>query len=206
MASEVQTSQMSDVFVLPRGFTLDFHSARLTEEQFEELCRNHSDAKFELSAHGDLIVMPPTSLESGHRNTDLTTDVNLWSRKDKSGIVFDSSTMFTLPNGAKRSPDVSWMSKGKWDNLSSSERKKFARVVPEFVIELRSPSDYLGDVQDKMTEYIDNGVQLGWLIDPTEQKVHIYRANGEIEILDNPAIISGETVLKEFELDVREIW
>lgn len=206
MASEIQSVQASDVFILPHGFSLDFHSARLTEEQFEELCRNHADAKFELTAQGELIVMPPTSLESGYRNTDLTTEVNLWSRKDKGGIVFDSSTMFTLPNGAKRSPDVSWMSRNKWDNLSSSERRKFARVVPEFVIELRSPTDYLGDVQDKMNEYIENGVQLGWLIDPIEQKVHIYRANGENEILDDPEKVSGEDVLPGFELNVREIW
>ena len=206
MASEIQSVQAADVFILPHGFSLNFHSARLTEEQFEELCRNHADAKFELTAQGELIVMPPTSLESGYRNTDLTTEVNLWSRKDKSGIVFDSSTMFTLPNGAKRSPDVSWMSRNKWDNLSPSERRKFARVVPEFVIELRSPTDYLGDVQDKMNEYIENGVQLGWLIDPIEQKVHVYRANGENEILDDPEKVSGEEVLPGFELNVREIW
>lgn len=206
MASELQTIQNSDVFVLSHGFMLDFHSARLTEEQFEELCRNHADAKFELSAGGDLIVMPPTSLESGYRNSDLTTDVNLWSRRDKSGIVFDSSTMFTLPNGAKRSPNVSWMSKGRWDELSPSERRKFSRAVPEFVIELRSPTDNLGDLQDKMSEYIENGVLLGWLIDPTEKKVHVYRATGGVEILEDPEKVSGEGVLKGFELNVREIW
>jgi len=206
MVSETQSVQGSDVFVLPHAFSLDFHSARLTEEQFEELCRNHADAKFELTAQGELIVMPPTSLESGYRNTDLTTDVNIWSRKHKSGIVFDSSTMFTLPNGAKRSPDVSWMSRQKWDELSPSERRKFARVVPDFVIELRSPTDYLGDLEDKMTEYIENGVRLGWLIDPIERKVHVYRANGEIEILDNSEMVSGEDVLPGFELNVREIW
>ncbi len=206
MANDIQSVQASDVFVLPHGFSLDFHSARLTEEQFAELCRNHADAKFELSAQGELIVMPPTSLESGYRNTDLTTDVNIWSRKDKTGIVFDSSTMFTLPNGAKRSPDVSWMSLEKWDSLSPSERRKFSRVVPDFIIELRSPTDYLGDLQDKMSEYIENGVQLGLLIDPIEQKVHVYRANGEIEILDNPEMVSGEDVLHGFELNVRGIW
>lgn len=206
MASELQSVQTSDVFVLPHGFSLDFHSARLTEEQFEELCRNHADAKFELSAQGELIVMPPTSLESGWKNTKLTTSTEIWSMTDKAGIVFDSSTMFTLPNGAKRSPDVSWLGLEKWKGLSPSERKKFSRVVPDFVIELRSPTDYLGDVQDKMNEYIENGVQLGWLIDPIEQKVHIYRANGENEILDDPEKVSGEDVLPGFELNVREIW
>ena len=132
--------------------------------------------------------------------------MNIWSRSDKTGIVFDSSTMFTLPNGAKRSPDVSWMPKEKWESLSLSERRKFSRVVPDFVIELRSPSGYLGDVQEKMTAYIENGVRLGWLIDPIERKVHVYRVNGEIEILENPEKISGENVLPGFELNVGEIW
>lgn len=206
MASEIQSVQASDVFILPHGFSLDFHSARLTEEQFEELCRNHADAKFELTAQGELIVMPPTSLESGWKNTKLTTSTQMWSVKDNTGLVFDSSTMFTLPNGAKRSPDVSWLSKEKWDSLSPSERRRFSRVVPEFVVELRSPTDYLGDLQDKMIEYIENGVHLGWLIDPIKRKVHVYRANGEIEILDNPEKVSGEDVLPGFELNVREIW
>lgn len=187
-------------------FSLDFRSARLTDEQFEELCRHNRDLKFEMTDKGELIIVPPTSPESGWRNSDLTTEVNIWSKIDKTGIVFDSSTMFTLPNGAKRSPDVSWMPKEKWETLSPSERRKFSRVVPDFVIKLRSPSDYLGDVQEKMTEYIENGVRLGWLIDPIERKVYVYRANGETEILDHPEKISGEDVLPGFELNVREIW
>lgn len=206
MANDIQSVMTPDIFVLSQGFSLDFHSARLTEEQFEELCRNHADAKFELSANGELIVMPPTSLDAGWKNTRLTTDTEIWSRSDQSGIVFDSSTMFTLPNGAKRSPDVSWMSRDKWDDLSPSDRRKFTRVVPDFVIELRSPTDYLGDIQETMSEYIENGVQLGWLIDPIEQKVHIYRANRKIEILNDPETVSGENVLKGFALNVREIW
>lgn len=206
MASEIQSIQPTDIFVLPQAFSLDFHSARLTEEQFEELCRNHADAKFELSAKGELIVMPPTSPESGWRNTKLTTKTDIWSEMNKTGIVFDSSTMFTLPNGAKRSPDVSWMTKEKWDSLSPSEKRGFSRVVPDFVMELLSPSDSLADTQMKMEEYIENGVRLGWLIDPLEQKVHIYRANGEVEILNNPETVSGEDILVGFELNVREIW
>lgn len=200
------TAYSPDAGVLPHSFALDFGSARLTDEQFEELCRRQKDAKFELSANGELLVMPPTSLDSGWRNTDLTTQVNLWSKESKTGIVFDSSTMFTLPNGAKRSPDVSWLNNEKWGRLSPSERQKFSRVVPDFVIELRSPTDYLGDIQNKMAEYIENGVSLGWLIDPINRQVHIYRANGEIDILENPEKVSGEDVLKGFELKVREIW
>ena len=206
MASDVQTIRSTETYLPTQTFTLDFHSARLTEEQFGELCRNHSDLKFELSAKGELIIVPPTSPESGWRNSDLNFEIVKWSREDKTGIVFDSSTMFTLPNGAKRSPDVSWMTKEKWESLSPSERQKFSRVVPDFVIELLSPTDNLSDAQEKMMEYIENGVRLGWLIDPVGQKVHVYRSNMEVEILDNPEKVSGENVLKGFELEVREIW
>lgn len=206
MASNIQPIYSADVPFPVQPFSLDFHSARLTEKQFEELCRNNPDMKFELSAKGELIIMPPTSMESGWRNSDLTTEVTIWARKDKTGVVFDSSTMFTLPNGAKRSPDVSWILRERVEKLSLAERRRFARIVPDFVIELRSPTDALEDLQDKMAEYIENGVRLGWLIDPMEKKVHIYRGNGEIEILDNPEKVSGGDVLKGFELNPREIW
>ena len=183
-----------------------FHFGGLTDEQFENLCRNHRDLKFELNEKGDLEIVPPTSPEAGWKNSELTTDVNIWSRLDKTGIVFDSSTMFTLPNGAKRSPDVSWMTKEKWNGLSDEEKQTFSKIVPDFVIELRSPTDALPPIQNKMKEYIKNGVRLGWLIDPNEQKVHIYRANGEMEILENPESVSGEDVLKGFALKVSQIW
>ena len=206
MSIEIQSESSNTTYLPSQNFTLDFHSARLTEKQFEELCRNNRDLKFELSAKGELIIVPPTIPESGWRNTDLTTEVNIWSRKDKTGIVFDSSTMFTLPNTAKRSPDVSWMKLKKWESLSAEERRKFSRVVPDFVIELLSPTDNLQQTQAKMTEYIENGVSLGWLIDPAEQKVHVYRAGGDTEVLENPETVSGEDVLKGFELNVRQIW
>ncbi|MEO8071799.1 MAG: Uma2 family endonuclease [Acidobacteriota bacterium] len=206
MANDIQTASSTETYFPTQPFILDFHSARLTEKQFEELCRNNRDLKFEMSAKGELIIVPPTSPESGWKNSNLTTEVTLWSRKDKTGIVFDSSTMFTLPNDAKRSPDVSWMTNEKWESLSPSERRKFSRIVPDFVIELFSPTDNLAETQAKMEEYIENGVRLGWLIDPFEHKVHVYRANGEIEILDNPEKVSGESVLKNFELKVREVW
>ena len=206
MSTNVQTIGSSETYLPSQTFTLDFHSARLTEKQFEELCRNNRDLKFEMSAKGELIIVPPTSPESGWRNSDLTTEVNLWSRKDNTGIVFDSSTTFTLPNGAKRSPDVSWMTKEKWESITPSERRKFSRVVPDFVIELLSPTDNLSDTQAKMKEYIENGVRLGWLVDPAAQKVYVYRGNGAVEILDDPETVSGEDVLKDFKLNVREIW
>lgn len=206
MAGNIQAKQTTNAFVLPQPFSLNFHSARLTERQFDELCQNHPDLKFELSAKGELIVMPPPSMESGWRNSDLNFEVVKWARKDNTGIVFDSSTMFTLPGGAKRSPDVSWITRKRVEKLSLAERRKFARIVPDFVIELRSPTDSLEDLQDKMAEYVENGARLGWLIDPTDKNVHVYRANGEVEVLDNPEKIFGENVLNGFELNVREIW
>lgn len=206
MAVNPETLHPHVTYLPTEPVTLDFHGAPLTDEQFEELCRNSPDLKFELSSKGELIIVPPTSPESSWKNSELNFDVLKWSKKDKSGIVFDSSGMFTLPNGARRSPDVSWMTKEKWEELSPSERKKFSRVVPDFVIELLSPSDNLADTQAKMAEYIENGVRLGWLIDPMDKKVHIYRANGEVEILDDPEMVSGEDVLVGFELKVREIW
>ena len=206
MAVNPETLHPHVTYLPTEPVTLDFHGAPLTDEQFEELCRNSPDLNFELSSKGELIIVPPTSPDSGWRNSELITEVALWSRKDKMGIVFDSQTLFTFPNNAKRSPDVSWMTKDKWEALSPSERKKFSRVVPDFVIELLSPSDNLADTQAKMAEYIENGVRLGWLIDPMDRKVHIYRANGEVEILDDPEIVSGEDVLNGFLLNVREIW
>ena len=205
MGIDAQTIEAKNDFVLPQAFSLDFHSARLTEEQFDELCQNHPDLKFELSAKGELIVMPPTSMESGWRNSEINFEIVKWAREDKTGIVFDSSTMFTFPNGARRSPDVSWILRERVEALSLSERRRFARIVPDFVIELRSPTDFLGDLQEKMNEYIESGVRLGWLIDPIEKKVHIYRSSGEVEVLNNPEKVSGEDVLKNFELNVSQI-
>lgn len=184
----------------------DFSPMRLTDEQFESLCRNHPDLNLEMSAEGELIIVAPTLPYTGGKNADLTYQVNLWARKKREGIVFDSSTLFTFPNGAKRSPDVSWVLREKWDILPDEEKRKFSRLVPDFVIELRSMSDSLRTLKRKMAEYISNGVRLAWLIDPEECKVHIYRSNGEVEILDDPESISGEDVLNGFTLDVREIF
>lgn len=204
MTSDLQTTQ--ETFIPPQTFSLDFHSARLTERQFQELCRNNPDLKFEMSARGELIIVPPTLPDSGWRNNDLSYQVTAWARKDKTGIVFDSSTIFTFPNGAKRSPDVSWMKREKWDNLTEAEREKVSKLVPDFVIELRSSTDALKTLQDKMAEYIENDVRLGWLIDPKNKKVHVYRVDGAVEILDNPETVAGEDVLAGFQLNVREIW
>src|SRR6266404_221130 len=165
MISDLQTVHPTETYPCLLPFSLDFHNARLTDEQFEELCRNNGDMKFEMSAKGELIIVAPTSPESGWKNSELNFGVVKWSKKDGTGIVFDSSTIFTFPNKAKRSPDVSWMPREKWEKVSPSERKKFSKVVPDFVIELLSPTDSLVNTREKMEEYIDNGVRLGWLID-----------------------------------------
>jgi Uma2 family endonuclease len=187
-------------------FSLDFRSQKLSDKQFETLCKYNPELKFELSARGELSIMPPTSPESGWRNSRLTRRIGNWVEETGNGIDFDSSTIFTLKNGAKRSPDVSWMTREKWNSLSDAEKKTFSRIVPDFVIELRSFSDDLKPLQNKMKEYMENGVRLGWLIDPITKTVHIYRENKPVEILKNPLKLSGENVLEGFELNVREVF
>jgi len=206
LISDLQTVHPAEAFPAMLPLSIDFHSAELTDEQFEALCRDNGDMKFEMSARGELIFVAPTGPESGWKNSELTADVTLWSRNDGTGVVFDSSTMFVFPNGAKRSPDVSWISKDRWEQIAKDERRKFTRLVPQFVIELRSPTDSLIATREKMEEYIENGVELGWLIDPENKSVHIYRGNGEVEILHDPEIVSGENVLRGFELNVRALW
>lgn len=188
------------------GQHFSFFVGKLSDEQFEKICSKNRDFRIEQTAEGELILMPPTLPDSGWRNNELATDVTNWNRKTKTGIVFDSSTYFTLPNGARRSPDVTWMRREKWDSLTPQQRKTVSRIVPDFVIELRSSTDSLKSLQAKMHEYIENGVRLGWLIDPKTRKVYIYRAKNEVEVLQNPEKLSGEDVLVGFELNVQEIF
>ena len=150
--------------------------------------------------------MPPTGSWTGHRNTKLTQRLANWADKDGTGIVFDSSTLFKLPNGAKRSPDASWIRRERYDQLTEEEKEGFSPICPDFVIELRSRTDRLTTLQEKMAEYIENGAQLGWLIDPINKRVFIYRPEQPIECLDQPESLSGESVLIGFTLNLREIW
>lgn len=187
--------------------TFDVTALKMTDETFYEFCQRNQEYRFEMNAAGELIVMPPSFLESSRKNNEINFQLTSWSKKDKTGVVFESDGMFTLPNGAKRAPDAFWITKDRYYALPEKEREeRFARIVPDFVIELRSKSDELQKLQNKMREYIENGVRLGWLIDPYAKKVHIYRAGGEIEILENPVKVSGEDVLQRFELDLTEIW
>jgi Uma2 family endonuclease len=190
----------------PSLITLNIQSLGLSEEQFELLCRDNPDLRFELTAEGELVFMPPTGFMSGWRNSKLAVRLGSWAEADGTGICFDSSTLFTLPNGAKRSPDASWIRLERCDALTDEEKEGFAPICPDFVLELRSPTDRLSTLQDKMLEYLENGAQLGWLIDPKNQRVHIYRPNQAVEVLETPESVSGEPVLKGFVLNLSEIW
>ncbi len=150
--------------------------------------------------------MPPTSTETGGRNFDLTVNFGIWAKQDGTGKGFDSSTGFTLPNGAKRSPDLAWVLYERWNALTEKDRKRFAPLCPDFVVELRSESDSIAALQEKLEEYIENGAQLGWLIDPFERKVYVYRPAARVETLDDPQFVSGEPLLKGFTLNVQELW
>jgi Uma2 family endonuclease len=178
----------------------------ISDDQFAKLCALNPEMRFEYTSTGDLIIMPPTGGDTGHMNANLTTDFTLWSRQDSSGLIFDSSTLFVLPNGAKRSPDVSWIRRDRWEALSPEERRGFSPICPDFVLELRSPSDQLRTLQDKMQEYLDNGARLGWLIDPSERVVYIYRPGEGVERLEAPREVSGEPVLPGFVLQLSAVW
>lgn len=190
----------------PSFISLKIQSLSLSEEQFELLCRDNRDMRIELTAKGELIIMPPTGFMSGWRNSNLNAQLFNWTKTAGTGVCFDSSTLFTLPNGAKRSPDASWISLESCNALTDDEKEGFAPICPDFVLELRSPTDRLSNLQDKMVEYIENGAQLGWLIDPKNKQVHISRPNQAVEILENPESVSGEPVLKGFVLNLSEIW
>ncbi|MBE9165548.1 MULTISPECIES: Uma2 family endonuclease [Microcoleaceae] len=180
-------------------------SINLTDEQFFQLCQNNRDYQFERTASGELIIMPPTGSETSKRNIDLSYQLQAWSRQNNLGVAFDSSGGFKLPNGADRSPDASWVKKERWDALTPEQKDSFAPLCPDFVVELRSKTDSLKKLQEKMQEYIDNGARLGWLIDRQNRRVEIYRPGQSVEILQNPATVSGEDVLPGFVLDLAEI-
>ncbi len=192
----------------PASIVLNFQEIlkKLNDEDFEDFCRQNPDLKIELTKEGELIVMPPTGGRTGYRNFSLIVEFGKWSEKDGTGVGFDSSTVFVLPSGAKRSPDLAWVSNERWNSLSNEEQEKFPPLCPDFVVELRSRTDLLFTLQEKMREYVENGAQLGWLIDPSEKKVYVYRQGVEAEILDHPSKVSGEPLLKEFVLNVEKLW
>ena len=187
--------------------TLNLHPVvQLTDDQFYELCQANRDLRLERTATGEIIIMPPAGGETGHRNIKLAFQLEAWSRQNDLGIAFDSSTGFKLPNGAERAPDTSWIKRDRWNSLNSEQKRKFPPLCPDFVIELRSETDSIKTLQSKMQEYIDNGAKLGWLIDPKTQKVEIYRLGKQVEILQNPATLSGEDVLPGFILNLSSVF
>jgi Uma2 family endonuclease len=194
-------SEKAASFLMP-----DLTSLRLTAEQFEQVCRDNPDLRLELTSTGGLIVMPPAGSKTGKRNFNLSAQFGAWVKKDGTGIGFDSCTGFTLPNGAVRSPDVSWVRRERWDALTEDEQEEFAPLCPDFVIELRSRWNTLKAQQEKMQEYLENGTQLGWFIDPRHRRVYIYRQGKEVEVLKDAATVSADPILPGFELQLTELW
>jgi len=187
--------------------TVNFPSlVQMTNEQFYEFCRANGDLRIERTANGEVIIMPPAFSDTGNRNFNIAAQLGYWTEQDGTGIGFDSSTGFTLPNGAMRSPDASWIELERWNLLTDAQKASFAPICPSFVIELRSSSDRLIKLQEKMQEYIDNGASLGWLIDRQNRKVYIYRANRELEVLENPEAVTGNPELPGFILRMSKIW
>ena len=189
------------------ALTVNFKSVlELTDEQFFHLCQANRDLRFERTATGELIIMPPTGGETGNRNGRLTQKLFNWADADGTGIAFDSSTGFKLPNGANRSPDASWVKLESWNVLTQKQQTRFLPLCPDFVVELLSPTDILRDTQEKMREYRDNGANLGWLINRKSRQVEIYRIGKDVEVLESPVSLSGEDVLPGFVLNVEAIW
>ncbi|MGK7963082.1 Uma2 family endonuclease [Crocosphaera sp.] len=192
-----------ETITIPKGF-------RVTSEQFDQLAQVEQLVRMELTKDGELIVMSPTGGTAGRKNRRLTQQIGIWTDRDGMGEAFDSSTVFVLPNGARRSPDVSWIKLERWNQLTQGQQDGFPPIAPDFVIELVSPSDLKNqryeDLQLKMQEYLDNGVKLGWLIEPSAKTVEIYRLGQQVEILNNPQTLSGEDILPGFVLNLREIF
>ncbi|MFB8789590.1 MAG: Uma2 family endonuclease [Potamolinea sp.] len=181
---------------------LNLENVELTDDQFYHLCQVNQDWQIERTAKGELVIMPPVGGLSGNREADLITEVNIWNRQTKLGKVFSSSTIFRLPNGGDRSPDVAWVKLERWEALTEEEQEKFPPICPDFVIELRSRTDALKPLQEKMQEHLNSGLLLGWLINPQQQQVEIYRPNQNVEIFQFPIKLSGEDVLTGFVLDL----
>ncbi len=178
----------------------------LTDDQFLALSALNRDVRMERNSEGDLLLMPPTGGEIGDSNAELGMQLRIWSKQDGTGTTFDSSTGFKLPNGAVLSPDAAWMPRSRLDQLTCEQRKKFIPACPDFVLELRSPSDTMADLHAKLREYIANGARLGWLLDPETRRVFVYRPDAPVEQLDDPATVAGDPILPGFVLNLGDVW
>jgi Uma2 family endonuclease len=191
----------------PFTLVINISALNLTSEQFARFCEDNRDLRIEKTAQGELIIMAPAFPETSRKNARIATRLGIWAEQDNTGVYFESSGGFTLPNGAERSPDAAWILRERYEALPMPQRaKRYAPIAPDFVIELRSESDRLKPLQAKMEEYVDNGVRLGWLIDPKRKKVYVYRPEAATEVLHNPKSVSGEDVLPGFVLQLAEIW
>ena len=190
----------------PPCFRLNTQSVCLTDEQFYRLCQDNPDLRFELTVKRELLIMSPSGSKTGWRNSRVNQQLANWADENGEGLSFDSSAGFTLPNGAKRSPDAAWVRREVWDLLTEAQQEEFAPICPDFVVELRSPTDSLIGLQEKMNEYIENGARLGWLLDPKTRRAYLYRPNQPVECIENPSGLSGESVLPKFVFEPGEIW
>lgn len=204
----------SDVSAEPNGvfyadlvtLHLPMNGGKCSDAEFVRLCELNSEMRFERNSDGSVAVMNPPGMESSGQNHNLAVELGIWCRNNGEGKSFDSSGLFKFPNGAIRSPDASWILLSRWSSLSREDQRGHSPIVPDFVIELRSPSDRMSQLRKKMREYIEVGVRLGWLIDPDAKIVEIYRPSVEVEVLNNPALVSGDPELAGFQLTMAVIW
>ena len=193
----------------PEPFVIKFKPlTHMDDEQFAKFCALNDDLRIERTAKGEIILMPPAYTNTGGQNITIAGQMENWTISDGSGVAYDSSAGFILPNGALRSPDVAWVLGSRLEALTIDEGSNFFSICPDFVIELRSSSDSLRTLQDKMQEYISNGTGLGLLIDPLTdpKRVHIYRPNADVQILDEPDEVSADPELPGFTLNLRRVW
>ncbi len=198
-----QSSSYADV---QKSLPLNLSSLKLTDEQFYQLCITNPEQPLELTSEGILITMPPVGGESGKSEASLIAQLYVWNQTTELGEVFSSSTVFKLPLGSQRSPDAAWVELSRWNALSAEAAERFPPIAPDFVIELRSRTDNLSKLQEKMLEYRNNGVRLGILINPQARQIEIYRLEQDVEVLDAPMSISGEDILPGFSLNLTKIW
>ena len=191
---------------LPYRLALNVRALEMTEDQLLRLSSDNGDLRLELTAERELIIMPPVASEGGLQELELALQVGIWAKQEGTGRAFSPNAGFTLPNGAVRAPDVSWIPLSRWEALSDADRRGFAKICPDFVVELRSESDSLAEVQRKMEEYTGNGSRMGLLIDPQNRRVHVYRPGQPAEILEEPTAVSADPVLPGFTLDLSAIW
>jgi Uma2 family endonuclease len=185
---------------------LNAENVGLTPEQFYRLCGDNPELRIELTAQKEIIIMSPTGSKTGWRCAEILRQLANWAKDDGTGLVFDSNTGFTLPNGAERSPDASWIERRRWDALTREQQEVFAPICPDFVVELRSPSDTLGELQAKLEEYMANGARLGFLVDPFDRRVYLYHPNQQAQCLESPSSVAGDPELPGFNLKLNELW